>query len=198
MEAENKLLEFHFPPEKKFRKYLLTGIRNLLLFLFLILSVSYQTPNSEQHKQQLSKLIDAQIQSIYLHYDSDSVNLIDHQINTLLNYFYEARDFQPIWINHLTTTSKFSTLYNLLDSSKYFGFPFDYFYFKDIKDLNQKLIQKTNTHNLYNDLANLELKATFSAFKLLVYLKHGIVKSDTSALNHEFIKNLPVFLSYAM
>ena len=195
MEKNDQLLDFYFPPEKKFRKHLLTGIRNLLLFLFLILSFSYHNPDYEQHKQQLSKLIDFKIQTIY---DSDSVNLIDHQINKLLIDFYKTRDFQPIWINHLTTTSKFSTLYNLLDSSKYFGFPFDYFNFKDIKDLNQKLIQKTNTHNLYNDLADLELKATFSAFKLLIYLKHGIVKTDTSGLNHEFINTLPVFLTHAM
>ncbi|MFO7829845.1 MAG: hypothetical protein R6V23_14570, partial [Bacteroidales bacterium] len=198
MEVEDKLLEFHFPPEKKFKKHLLTGFRNLLLFLFLILSVSYQTPDFEQHKHQLSKLIDLKTQLIYLESESDSIQLIDHQINKLLINFYETRNFKPIWINHLTTTSKFNTLYNLLDSSKYFGFPFDYFYFKDIKNLNQKLIHKTNTRNLYNDLAALELKTTFSAFKLLVYLKHGIVKTDSSALNDEFLKNLPIFLNQAL
>ncbi|MGM0503235.1 MAG: L,D-transpeptidase family protein [Bacteroidota bacterium] len=196
MKTEDQLLNFYFPEEKRFKKYLFTGIRNLLLLLFLILMVSYHHPYPVQNNSRLAELISTQANIHFAANDSVSTQSIDNRVKSLLIEFYQLRNFEPAWIEKFNTNAQFKIIYNLLDSAKYYGFPFDYFSFNDIQSLLQK-VHHPNAKNAYTDLAQLEISTTFSALKALIYLNQGIVKTD-SIVNHAYLEDLPYLLNEAI
>jgi len=196
MKTEDQLLNFYFPEVKRFRKNLLTWIRNLLLLLFLILMVSYHHPYPVQNNSRLAELISTQANIHFAANDSASIQSIDNKVKRLLIEFYQIRNFEPAWIEKFNTNAQFKIICNLLDSAKYYGFPFDYFSFNDIKSLLQK-VHHPNAKNSYTDLAQLEISTTFSALKALIYLNQGIVKTN-SIVNHAYLENLPYVLNEAI
>ncbi|MFP4024164.1 MAG: L,D-transpeptidase family protein [Thiohalospira sp.] len=196
MKTEDPLLDFYFPQEKRFKKYLFTGIRNFFLLLFSILMVSYQHPNPVQNNHQLAKLIQLQTKSHPLLSDTVLITTMDSNIKSLLIDFYRLRNYEPAWTENYNTNAHFQIIYNLLDSAKYYGFPFDYFYFNELKSLHQKL-SHTNSKNIYANLAQIEISATFSALKVLIYLNQGIVHTD-STVNRLYLNNLPYLLNESL
>ena len=196
MKTEDPLLDFYFPKEKRFKKYLFTGIRNFLLLLFLILMVSYQHPNPVQDNSRMAELIASKINTQLTAHDTVLHKSIDDQVHSLLIDFYRLRNYKPAWTENFNTNDQFKIVYNLLDSAKYYGFPFDYFYFNELKSLQQKL-SHPNSKNIYADLAQLEISTTFSALKVLIYLNHGIVQTD-STVNQSYLNNLPYLLTESL
>jgi len=196
MKTEDQLLNFYFPEEKRFKKYFFTGIRNLLLLLFLLLMVSYHHPYPVQNNYRLAELISSQASTQLTANDSVSIKNIDDQVKSLLIEFYQIRNFEPAWIKNFKPTAQFNIIYNLLDSAKYYGFPFDYFYLEDIKPFHQK-INHLNTKILQADLAQFEINTTFSALKILIFLHQGIIKTD-STINQSFVEDLPYLLNEAI
>jgi len=196
MKTEDQLLNFYFPEEKRFKKYFFTGIRNLLLLLFLLLMASYHHPYPVQNNYRLAELIYSQANVQLTVDDRVSIKNIDDQIKRLIIEFYQIRNFEPAWIKNFKPTAQFNIIYNLLDSAKYYGFPFDYFYSEDIKLYHQK-INQLKTKISQADWAQFEINTTFSALKILIFLHQGIVKTD-SAINPSFIKELPYLLNEAI
>jgi murein L,D-transpeptidase YcbB/YkuD len=158
--------------------------------------VSYQQPNPVQNNTRMAKLIHAQLNRTFNPQDSTPPQTIDHQIKKLLETFYQIRNFNPAWIENYNTTDQFNIFYNFLDSAKYYGFPLDYFNFKEIKEIRQKIHSPEKEQN-HTDLISLELSSTFSALKALIYLNQGISASD-QGLNQSFLEGLPYLLNEAV
>ena len=191
------ILELDYPSPNKLKGYLYTFVLYFSLILFFTSLSSYQYPNKwiNNNTAHFQNLIQIQINSLITLNETDISQDINDQLNELLVKFYENRNYTPAWISNLSTNEQFKEYFNLLDSAKYYGFPFDYFCDEQIKNLNQEITSKKRTANISNTLINLELTTTYSALKYLIYLNQGIIETDTTTDFIAYINTLPELLN---
>ena len=197
---DETLLELDYPSPNKSKKFFTTIVGYISLILLFILLSSYQNPTLrinnklvDVNSYQLRNLLEIQIKSLANHSESDTSQDINYQINELLVKFYENREFKPAWTQDFTTNHQFTAIINLLDSSNYYGFPFDYFNTERIHRLN-----KEYDKDILKQRIDLELSTTYSALKFMIYLKHGIIEKDTSSDYLAYIETLPEILNRAV
>ena len=192
----DNILELDYPSPNKLKGYLYTFVLYFSLILFFTTLSSYQYPNKwiNNNTAHFQNLIQIQINSLITLNETDISQDINDQLNELLVKFYENRNYTPAWTSNLSTNEQFKEYFNLLDSAKYYGFPFDYFCDEQIKNLNQEITSKKRTANISNTLINLELTTTYSALKYLIYLNQGIIETDTTTDFIAYINTLPELL----
>ena len=197
MNLENDIFELDYKKPSKVKSFLYSVTVHFLLILFFTTLSSYQIPSVwvSKNSNHLQSLIKLQIGTIASSSYSISSNTIDNQINNLVVKFYEARDYKSAWIENIKPGTNFYTYLNLLDSAKYYGFPFDYFGKEYINNLNNKLITNKQASELVNTLLNIELATTYSAFKYLIFLNRGIIKNDTTTSFISYLNSLPQLLN---
>ncbi|HPJ45491.1 MAG TPA: L,D-transpeptidase family protein [Tenuifilaceae bacterium] len=151
------------------------------IFLLVVLT-SYQNPTPRIAEFQVSyKTIDLQLNlqgkayGLVDYNNPETFGTLNGQLNVLLQRFFEERDFLPAWTTEYNANSNLNSLINLLDSAKYFGFPFDYFGNQNLKVLKSNFAETLSL----SSRASLELASTLSALKFMLYLKHGIVERDS-------------------
>ncbi len=188
MNADEKLLELNYPSANKSKKFFATVVGYISLISFFLLSSSYQIPTLRINNKlvdinsyQSQNLIENQIKSLIAFNKTDTSSDINNQINELLIKFYENREYKPAWIQNFVTNHQFSAIINLLDSSNYYGFPFDYFNTEKIHRLKNESENNEYNNDLLKQRIDLELSTTYSALKFMIYLKHGITEKDTSS-----------------
>ena len=205
MKSQEQLLEFDYSPNKRGKKFLLILITYLIILVSFNVLSSYKNPTIRNQNQlidifdyTLQTNIETEIFSINLDLVYDSTQNIDNHIKKLMVDFYQKRNYQPVWIEHVNTNNNFNTLINLLDSSAYFGFPFDYFNIMQIHQLKALCSHSENNLNTEKQLLDLELTSSYSALKLMLYLKNGIVEKDTSIAYLNFSDELPEILNQSL
>lgn len=198
MIANDPLLELDFSSENKIRNFFASLLICIIACLSLFTFSSYHYPsNSPISKLEFSSLIKLQTSSLIKLNQADTSQNINDQVNELLVRFYQNRNYNLAWIDNYQPTSQFYEYANLLDSAKYWGFPFDYFEQEKIEILYKK-VKNVDPENHLNNLINLELTTTYSSLKFLIYLNQGIVEKDTSKLYKTFISSLPNYLNNAI
>ncbi|MCD4834252.1 MAG: L,D-transpeptidase family protein [Bacteroidales bacterium] len=200
MKTDEKLLELDYPSPNKSKRFFATVAGYISLISFFILLSSYQIPTLRINNKlvdinsyQSQNIIESQIKSLIAFNKADTSSDINNQINELLVKFYENREYKPAWIQNFATNHQFSAIINLLDSSNYYGFPFDYFNTEKIHSLKNKY-----NNDLLKQRIDLELSTTYSVFKFMIYLKHGITEKDTSSDYLAYIETLPEILNKAI
>lgn len=197
MNLTDEILELEYKKPKGIKTFLYSFMVYFLLILFFTTLSSYQNPRIwiSKNSEHLQSLIELQISTLVNTNYADSTNNLNNQINNLVIKFYESRNFETAWIENIEPNNNFHSFFNLLDSAKYYGFPFDYFGKEHIKSLNENLITNKKSTELINTLLNIELATTYSAFKYLIFLNRGIVSNDTTENFTSYIKSLPEFLN---
>ncbi len=205
MNTDEKLLELDYPSPNKSKRFFATVVGYISLISFFILSSSYQIPTLRINNKlvdinsyQSQNIIESQIKSLIDFNKADTSSDINNQINELLVKFYENREYKPAWIQNFATNHQFSAIINLLDSSNYYGFPFDYFNTEKIHRLKNESENNEYNNDLLKQKIDLELSTTYSAFKFMIYLKHGITEKDTSSDYLAYIETLPEILNKAI
>ncbi|OFX90101.1 MAG: hypothetical protein A2W99_17410 [Bacteroidetes bacterium GWF2_33_16] len=167
----------------------------------LILLTSYNNPNLnganiriKYSLYELQENIQNTVITLQDNISSETSQNIKNKLNELVANFYENRNYQPVWTTDYESNSHFKTFANILDSTKYYGFPIDYFDNLRIKALKDEF---TKTKSLASRI-NLELATTNSAFKLMLYMNRGITEKDTSVAYSEFLNSLPALLQNAL
>jgi len=203
MDNNEQLLELDYSFKNKKRRFLIAFAAYIsLVVLFNVLS-SYKNPtirinnllvdvNTYQFKQNLQ----AEIQYIDLHLYNDSTTFIDFALKQQLVELYKARNFNPVWIENFEANENLTILKNLIDSAAYFGFPFDYFNISRIKELDSNF--KNLSGNMQRNQLELELTASYSAMKFILYMQHGIIERDTLNTYISSVENLPELLNNAI
>ncbi|MCK5029397.1 MAG: L,D-transpeptidase family protein [Bacteroidales bacterium] len=194
---DDAIFELDYPSESKKRRFFISIVKYLSLFVFFILLSSYKNPTTRINTKlvladsfQFNYLVENQVKSIE-NSTTDTLFSIHSQLNELLVKFYEAREYKPVWINNYSTNPQFSTLINLIDSAAYFGFPYDYFNSERIHVLNMDLENS-------NQKVDLELSTTYATLKFMLYLKHGIIDKDSSLAFTSDLEALPEILNKAI
>lgn len=205
MEIDNTILELDFPSQNKSKKSFLAIVGYFSLISFFILLSSYKSPTIRINNKlvpakssQLNTLLKTQINFLSINSITDTLQDISSQLNGLLIEFYKNREYEPAWIQNYKTNHSFTALLNLLDSSAYFGFPFDYFNIEKIHQLDFETKYLINNKDFLKQRLDLELTTTYSALKFMLYLKHGIIEKDTSIVLLTNIDTLPKILNNAV
>ncbi|MBI9055197.1 MAG: L,D-transpeptidase family protein [Bacteroidales bacterium] len=189
------LLELDYSVSKKVRRLLFLSTLFFSLLLSITVFTSYQNPSRlDVNNVKLNDLIKIQISSIEDLNNADTSQNINDQVNELLVKFYKNRNYNTAWIQSYNTNKQFNDYLNLLDSAKYYGFPFDYFSCEKIKNLKSDLDIGDRKNHL-NTLINLELTTTYSSLKYLIYLNQGIIEKDTTSIFRAYINSLPNYLN---
>ncbi len=181
MLQNDPLLEFDFQSPEKKKSFLSRGLLvrlSVSITILILFSLIFPTERDNQNYNNPYRAIDLQynlMRRAYASAQMDQPYPIDHQIKNLVPVFYARRDFEPFWTATDTPLVRLGELVSLLDSSKYFGFPIDYFSTGSLKaqELDFEATQSMDAR------ISLELAATFSALKLMLYLGNGIVERDT-------------------
>jgi murein L,D-transpeptidase YcbB/YkuD len=195
MIENDNILDFDFSSTRKLKNFFLSlGICVLLCASFFLFSSYHYPSNLIVDTIQFNNLIKLQTSSLLKLTIEDTTENINDQVNDLLVKFYANRNYKLAWIENYQTNKQFDAYINILDSAKYFGFPFDYFSYDKIKSLRTEL-NKIDTKNHLNTLIELELTATYSSLKFLIYLNQGIIEKDTSEFYRAYINTLPAYLS---
>ncbi len=205
MEKEETLLELDYKSGSKIRHFLTSFSINTILIVFFILFSSYKN-TSIRYNNHLIKintyhfknLLETQINSIDNQLGFDSSYSLHTELYKSVTQFYKNRDYKPVWTEGLFTNNTHTTFLNMLDSSSYFGFPFDYFGVEKIHHLNNNFITGANSNDVLNQKIDLEISTTFAALKFLLYLEHGIVEKDTLDHYTDLITELPKKLNSAL
>lgn len=205
MISDDSILELDYSTQKKSRKFLIGFVAYFsIILLFNVLS-SYKNPTFRNNNQLLDinsymfrNAIETEVFLINLNLNNDSISDINDHTKKLLVDFYEKRDFKPVWISNFNTNHQFDALLQLLDSSAYFGFPFDYFNIARIHQLSSEFSNTATANNIQKQRLELELTTTFSALKFIMYLKHGIIEKDQTNAYHNFIEEIPELLNQAI
>jgi hypothetical protein len=188
-------LNFDFPSQGKLKHFIISLYIFLFSFAAFFVFSSYHYPSElPVNSVQFNNLVKLQTSSLEKFNIKDTSENINNQVNELLVKFYKNRNYKLAWVENYQTNEQFDTYSNLLDSAKYFGFPFDYFSYGKIKSLQTEL-NKIDTENHLNTLIELELTVTYSSLKFLIYLNQGIIEKDTSTLYKAYINTLPAYLS---
>ncbi|MBN2484664.1 MAG: L,D-transpeptidase family protein [Bacteroidales bacterium] len=122
---------------------------------------------------------------------------IDCYLNSLVNSFYNERNYKPAWTKNFTTNGNYAILSGLLDSAGYFGFPHNFINTENLVRL-YSIYQKSSHSDEIAPRVDLEIESTRELFRLLVSLHKGIVYSDSSSAFASFIKHLPVMVNHAL
>ncbi|PKP39793.1 MAG: hypothetical protein CVT98_00465 [Bacteroidetes bacterium HGW-Bacteroidetes-15] len=199
---ENKaILEFDFSGAESKHGLWKNILVKVTSIFFLVILTSYQDPSIKiQNFQVQYKSIDLQLDlqsrvySIFNLNCEEAINDISWKLNQQVKSFYEGREFQPVWTNDFETNQFYNSFIYLLDSAKYYGFPYDYFQTEGIQSLKSEFI---NSKSLESRV-NLELATTFSAFKFMLYLNRGILEEGDSFEHVEFMESLPSVLENAL
>lgn len=205
MFVDDKILELDYSTPKRSRKFIIGFFAYISLIIFFNLLSSYKNTTVRID----GKLINIHTYAFQTHFKSeidlfsqellnDSLQELDNQIEQLSVKFYQNTNYKPVWTNNLTINQDFNILLCLLDSSAYFGFPFDYFNVRRIHELKERIQNSFQNTNIQNQLTELELTTTFSALKFMLYLKHGIIERDTAKTYLSDIETLPVVLNQAL
>ena len=204
MEIDETILELDYPSQNKSKRLFVTIVGFFTLILFFIILSSFKNPTIRINNKlviakssQLNDLLKTQINFLSNNTITDSLQDINSQLNGLLIEFYKNREYKPAWIQNYKTNHSFTALLNLLDSSAYFGFPFDYFNVEKIHLLDYETKNLLNKDFLKQRM-DLELTTTYSALKFMLYLKHGIIEKDTSFVFLSDIDTLPKILNNAV
>jgi len=205
MENDETLLELDYNSPNKIKTFLTSFAINTLLILFFILLSSYKNTSVRINNNlininsnQFQNLLETQIKSLNEQLSFDTSYNLNVQLNNLVVEFYKNRNYKPVWIDGLFTNNKHKAFLNLLDSSSYFGFPFDYFNIERIHNLNTNFTTVTNSNDMLKQKAELEIMTSFSALKFILYLNHGIVEKDTVSNYMDYSENLPEILNTAL
>ncbi|HNV80314.1 MAG TPA: L,D-transpeptidase family protein [Tenuifilaceae bacterium] len=201
MIADDTILEFDFGQKRSKKRVWSTILVLIIPLLFIILFSSYQQPDEDIVSFQITYSpidfqCDLQSRLYSMAWDEHLGTCDDPEstINNLVKLFFEHRDFVPVWTTIYDTNKQFKGLMSLIDSAKYLGFPLDYFDAKSIKSICNTF---TETKSLESRV-NLELAATFSAFKLMAFLKSGILGVSLSPRQADFMATLPALLDNAI
>lgn len=166
----------------------------------LVILTSYQIPEKSFKKVKINYTTDQLNESILtstfaaFDYSKSGISQeLKNKLNEKVQQFFEKRNYQPIWTSEYEITNDFKALKNLLDSAVYYGFPNDYFDRENIK----ALINDFNESHSLSARTNLEIKATYASFKLMLYLNYGIIEKDTSTQFESFVDTLPHLLENA-
>jgi hypothetical protein len=205
MYTDETILELDLPSQKKRTKSFVAIVGYISLILFFILASSYKYPTTRLNNElvksssnQIQNLLKIQIANLNEQYLADTLINIHNELNGLLIDFYTQRNCNPAWLQNFTTNDQFTSLLNLLDSSAYFGFPNDYFNIEKIHNLDFETKYLVNTKDFLNQRIDLELTATYSALKFMLYLKHGIIEKDSTFVNYENIESFSGILNHAI
>ncbi|NOQ26528.1 MAG: L,D-transpeptidase family protein [Bacteroidales bacterium] len=205
MDIDETILELDLPSQNKSKKSFLTIVGYFSIILVFIILSSYKSPTIRINNKlvlakssQLNDLLKTQINFLSINTTADTLQDINSQLNSLLIKFYKNRNYKPAWIQNYKTNHSFTSLLNLLDSSAYFGFPFDYFNIEKIHQLDFETKYLINNKDFLKQRMDLELTSTYSALKFMFYLKHGIVEKDTSFAFLTNIDSLPGILNNAV
>ncbi|MCG8410926.1 MAG: L,D-transpeptidase family protein [Bacteroidales bacterium] len=194
---DEELLEFDFPKTSRFRNFIYSVLVCIAsIFCFSIFSSYHYPPKLQIDNAQIRSLIKLQINSIDILNDIDTSQDLNFYLNKSIVSFYKNRDYNPVWIENYQANNKFYTYKHLLDSAKYFGFPFDYFYSEKINRIQHNA--GIQSKEALNNLIEFDLTTTFSCFKYLIYLTQGIIEKDTSAFFRSYVRTLPGYLSMAI
>ena len=202
MDSNEQLLVLDYSNKKR-RKFLITFVLYISLVVFFNVFSSYKNPTIRINNQlvylqkyELTNNLKTEINLISLNLQDDSTSILDSALKQQLVAFYANRNYDPVWIANFETNQHFSTLLNLLDSSGYFGFPFDYFNLEQIYNLDYEFL--TGSDNMQKNQIELELTTTYSALKFVLYLKYGIIERDTSLAYLNSISDLSFILNSAI
>ncbi len=199
----NELLELDYSYKKKSKRFLIAFIAYISLPILFNVFSSYKNPTirinnklENYYSYHFKNNLETEIRFIARNISDNSSSILDSTLKAELIGFYQYRDFNPIWIENFGFSRNFSTLLNLLDSSAYFGFPFDYFNVQRLQELRNEIQYAAG--DLQQNQVELELTATYSAMKFILYLKNGIVERDISYNYTKEIEALPELLSSAI
>ncbi|MCK5169116.1 MAG: L,D-transpeptidase family protein, partial [Bacteroidales bacterium] len=205
MFENDNILELDYPSYNKSKRFFATVVGYIFLTLFFILLSSYKNPTLRidnklivPNSNQFNNLIENRIRSLSDNAESDTLQNISDPINELLIKFYENREYKPVWLQNIETNQQFTVLLNLLDSSAYFGFPFDYFKIGRIHSLIDEFEKNKYNIDIVNQRIDLEITTTYAALKFIAYLKHGIIDQDTSSVYQAYIETIPEILNRAI
>ncbi len=170
-------------------------------FLFLNILVIVLTGHETSNPKVGNSLVDFYLEDIALqirsqssillvNVDSDTPGYIEDYVNILTARFYEKRDYKPIWTYNFNTTFYFDDLVSFIDSLDYFGIPPKLLNSIALFELKEKLESFKDDEQLIHRIA-LEIHATRTFFKSLIYLKRGLFEYDTSETSANYIEQLP-------
>lgn len=184
--------------KKTSKEVLLNIIQYLVLFAIMILMGGHEnthphteTNNIDYYLQQSQDLLKIQSNTFLNDSSIDSISNVNMQLEKLVSVLYSDRDYQSIWTINLTTTPNFNVLLNLLEDSKYYGFPKDYFKLNLLHELKSNLELRNSGNNDLQDRIALETQASKSALLLMIYLNQGILTNSRDSIYYSYIKSLP-------
>ncbi len=203
MDNNEQLLDLDYSYKKRNKRFLTAFTAHIFLLILFTIFSSYKNPTirinnklESYHSHHFKNNLEAQIRFIARNIGINSSSILDSTLKAELISFYQYRDFNPIWIENFELNRNFLTLLNLLDSSGYFGFPFDYFNVQRLQELKNEVQYAAG--DIQQNQVELELTATYSVMKFILYLKNGIIESDTANNYLKDIEALPELLSSAI
>lgn len=170
-------------------------------FLFFVILMVVLTGHETSNPKVGNSLVDFYLEDISLQIqtqsaillvsvDSDTSGYIEDYANILTAGFYEKRDYRPVWTYNFNTTLYFDELVSFIDSLDYFGIPPKLLNSIALLELKEKLVSFKDDEQLIYRIA-LEMNATKTFFKSLIYLNRGLFEYDTSETSANYIKQLP-------
>jgi L,D-transpeptidase YcbB len=167
-----------------------------LVFLMVILT-GHEASNPKVgnslvdfYLEDISLQIHSQSSILLVNVGSDTSGYIEDYVNILTARLYEKRDYKPIWTYNFNTTLFFDDLVSFIDSLDYFGIPPKLLNSIALLELKEKLESFKDDEKLIHRIA-LEMHATRTFFKSLIYLKSGLFEYDTSETSANYINQLP-------
>lgn len=203
MNNNEELLILDYSSKKRKKKYLIVFTTYLFILIFFNLLSSYKNPTCRIDSRlenystyHFKENIESELSFIAYNLKEDSISILDYKLKEQLIHFYQNRNYKPAWIENFDTNKNFTSLINLLDSAGYFGFPFDYFNIKKMHALSESF--ENEMKNMQQDQLELELTATYSALKFILYIEHGILERDTSKSYLSSLSELAIVLNKAL
>ncbi len=131
-----------------------------------------------------------------------NANLLDksfeNKLKELSLLFYKSRNFSPAWTLNLKRSDNLDELISLIDSATYLGFPPTLLNSSHLSTLLDDMEKGAFNENSLGKRIDLEMEATQIALRYIIYLKKGIVISDTTKQFSELISKSPTTLNTAI
>jgi L,D-transpeptidase YcbB len=175
----------------KFFIGLLVKVSSLII---LILVTSCNKPISKQAAYTVPySSVDLQYEIFNAVYTSkvdfsvDGIFNVSEVLDLWVQRFYEQREFSPAWTIDGEVNGSFEVLTSLLDSANYFGFPSNYFNRKSLYGLALEF----NDSKSLSSRVSLEIATTSTAFKLMLFLKSGVLADSEPITDLKMIETIP-------
>ena len=186
------------------KKFILFDVRLITLAGLFLLSTSYQSHRNELLLMENDLFVPAFTDNLTVFFDqmTNAVNPTngnsDLQTLSLLRKFYSKQDYRPVWTSNTKVSEQAVILLDLLDNAEMFGLDSSLFRIGEIRnEMNSMRNEHLHMHYLENRM-NVELLLTDACLQLLVFLKMGYQKFDSTLLSMPAVANLPSYLNSAL